>query len=415
MAIVRPFAGIRPIPHLAHQIACLPYDVMNREEAKGMAQNNPYSFLHVTRAEIDLDDSADPYDDATYQKSRKNLEQMIQKGILIQDPKPFYYIYRQVMNGRMQTGIVGCTSIDEYINDKIKKHELTRHEKELDRIKHFDYTNANTEPVFLTYRADQEINEILENWTASHQPVYHFTSSDEITHILWIVDDEKTIQLIGEMFLKINHLYIADGHHRAASAVKVGLKRREQNPHYTGDEEFNYFLSVLFPDHQLHIMEYNRVVADLNGLTKDQFLSKVNEKFDIEICNPNIPFQPTQRHTFGMFLEGKWYQLTAKEGTFDPSNLIEQLDVSILQNNLLGPILNIQDPRTDRRIDFIGGIRGLSELEKRASQDMKIGFSLFPITIDELMRIADEGKIMPPKSTWFEPKLRSGLFVHSLE
>ena len=335
MAIVRPFAGIRPIPHLAHQIACLPYDVMNREEAKGMAQNNPYSFLHVTRAEIDLDDSADPYDDATYQKSRKNLEQMIQKGILIQDPKPFYYIYRQVMNGRMQTGIVGCTSIDEYINDKIKKHELTRHEKELDRIKHFDYTNANTEPVFLTYRADQEINEILENWTASHQPVYHFTSSDEITHILWIVDDEKTIQLIGEMFLKINHLYIADGHHRAASAVKVGLKRREQNPHYTGDEEFNYFLSVLFPDHQLHIMEYNRVVADLNGLTKDQFLSKVNEKFDIEICNPNIPFQPTQRHTFGMFLEGKWYQLTAKEGTFDPSNLIEQLDVSILQNNLL--------------------------------------------------------------------------------
>ncbi len=415
MAFVKPFTAIRPINKLVHRVACLPYDVMNREEAKKMAQNNPYSFLHVTRAEIDLDDSIQPYHEDVYEKSCENLEQMIQKRILIQDTKPFYYIYRQIMDGRVQTGIVACASIDEYESNQIKKHEFTRHEKELDRIKHFDYCNANTEPVFLTYRDEGDIRQILNHWASSHEPVYNFTTQDGITHILWIIDDENVIKHIFESFLKIKNLYIADGHHRTASSVKVGLKRRKQYANYTGDEEFNYFLSVLFPDHELYIMEYNRVVKDLNGLTKDAFLKKINEKFDIEICAPGISFLPIQKHTFGMFLEGKWYKLTAKKNTFNEKDLVDQLDVSILQNNLLAPILGIQDPRTDQRIDFIGGIRGLSELEKRASQDMKVGFSLFPTTISDLLAIADANKIMPPKSTWFEPKLRSGLFIHNLD
>ncbi len=415
MAIVKPFKGIRPKPDLEDKVVCLPYDVMNRAEAKKMANENPYSFLHVGRSEIDLDDSIDPYDPKVYEKAKENLNKMIQNKILIQDPKPSYYIYRQIMDGRIQTGLVGCASIDDYMNDIIKKHEFTRLEKEMDRIHHFDSCNANTEPVFLTYRSNEKINTIIHDWTQSHPPIYHLTTEDQITHMVWILDDEEMINTIYCLFKDVQYLYIADGHHRSASSVKVGLKRRKEYPNYTGDEEFNYFLSVIFPDQDLFIMDYNRVVKDLNGLTKDEFLKKVQENFDLELYKEKRPYKPIQKHTFGMFLESQWYKLTVKESICNKDNPIEKLDVSILQNNLLHPILGIEDPRTDKRIDFVGGIRGLSELEKRVSKDMKVAFSMYPTTIDDLLSIADAGEVMPPKSTWFEPKLRSGLFVHKLD
>ncbi|WZL71559.1 DUF1015 family protein [Clostridiaceae bacterium 35-E11] len=414
MAIIKPFKGIRPAPKLAAKVSSLPYDVMNREEAKKMAHNNPYSFLHVGRSEIDLDDCIDAYDKKVYEKAQDNLTKMIEQEILIQDEKPLYYIYRQIMDGRTQTGIVGCTSIDDYMNDIIKKHEFTRTEKEQDRINHFDHCNANTEPIFLTYRTSITINNILNSWIEANQPIYEFTSDDHITHIVWVIDSENIIRTITEAFADIQYLYIADGHHRAASAVKVGLKRRETNPDFLGTEEFNYFLSVLFADDDLFVMDYNRVVKDLNGLTIQAFLDKVSEHFKIEIHKDSGAYRPTKKHTFGMFLNETWYTLTTKKGSYKENDPMDQLDVSILQNNLLQPVLGIQDPRTDKRIDFVGGIRGLAELERRVKSDMKVAFSLYPPTMDDLFSIADAGKVMPPKSTWFEPKLRSGLFIHSL-
>ncbi|WIF94880.1 DUF1015 domain-containing protein [Caminicella sporogenes] len=414
MAVVRPFKGIRPRGDIVDKVASLPYDVMNREEAKEMAKRNKFSFLHVVRSEIDLDDSVNQYDELVYKTARKNLDNMIKEGILIQDEKPVFYIYRQIMDGRVQTGIVGCTSIDDYMNDIIKKHEFTRPEKEIDRMKNFDYCDANTAPIFLTYRKNDDINKIVNEWIKFHKPVYNFTSEDDIIHIVWIIDDENTITKINKKFAEIDYLYIADGHHRSASSVKVGLERRKQNPNYTGNEEFNYFLSVIFPDEDLFIMDYNRVVKDLNGLSVEEFIKKVREKFKVEEYTDKGQYKPIQKHTFGMFLEGKWYKLTAKEGTYDENDPVDRLDVSILQRNLLNPILGIENPRTDNRIDFVGGIRGLVELERRVAKDMKIAFSMYPTTIDDLLSIADAGKVMPPKSTWFEPKLRSGLFVHRL-
>ncbi|MDK2918956.1 MAG: hypothetical protein PWQ37_1689 [Candidatus Petromonas sp.] len=414
MAVVRPFKGIRPKAELVDKVASLPYDVMNREEAKEMAKGNEYSFLHVVRAEIDVDDSISQYDESVYKTARKNLDDMIKNGVLNQDEKPMFYIYRQIMDGRVQTGLVGCTSINDYMNDIIKKHEFTRPEKELDRINNFDYCDANTAPIFLTYRKNDELNKIINDWIKFHKPVYNFTSNDDITHIVWTIDDEDIITRIGEIFNQIDYLYIADGHHRSASSVKVGLKRREENPDYTGDEEFNYFLSVMFPDEDLFIMDYNRVVKDLNGLTEQEFIDKVKEKFNVEEYNGQGQYKPLEKHTFGMYLDGKWYKLTAKEGTYDENDPVDRLDVSILQKNLLHPILGIENPRTDKRIDFVGGIRGLEELERRVAKDMKVAFSMYPTTMDDLLSIADAGKVMPPKSTWFEPKLRSGLFVHRL-
>ncbi|MFT9495646.1 DUF1015 domain-containing protein [Anaerosolibacter sp.] len=414
MAVVRPFKGIRPKQELADKVACLPYDVMNREEAKEMAKGNPYSFLHVGRSEIDLDDSVDAYDPKVYEMARHNLDKMIEDNILFQDDQPMFYIYRQIMDGRVQTGIVGCTSIDDYMNDIIKKHEFTRPEKEVDRINNFDYCDANTEPIFLTYKSNKEVNTIVNDWIKFHKPVYNFTSDDGITHIFWVLDNQELVSRIHDIFASIDYLYIADGHHRSASSVKVGLKRREQNPNYTGNEEFNFFMSVIFPDEDLFIMDYNRVVKDLNGFSGEEFLNKVKEKFNVEVYNGEGQYKPEQKHTFGMYLDNTWYKLTAMEGTYDDTDPVDRLDVSIMQKNLLQPILGIENPRTDKRIDFVGGIRGLGELEKRVAKDMVVAFSMYPTTIDDLISIADAGEVMPPKSTWFEPKLRSGLFVHRL-
>ena len=414
MAILKPFKAIRPTTELSEQVAALPYDVMNTEEAREMVKGNPYSFLHVDKAEIDLDPSVDHYDKIVYEKARDNMRKMIQEGTFIQENKECFYIYKQVMNGRAQIGLVGCASIDDYINDIIKKHEHTRADKEQDRINHVDYTNANTGPIFLTYRAKAAVNEIINNWMQNHEAVYDFISDDGIGHTVWVIDDSKLNEKLTAEFAGIDYLYIADGHHRSASAVKVGLKRREQFPNFNGTEEFNFFLSVLFPDEQLYIMDYNRVVNDLNGNTEVEFMNKVEEKFNVECYKGEGQYKPEEKHTFGMYMDEKWYKLTAKEGTYDPADPVDRLDVSIMQNNLLNPILGIQDPRTDKRIDFVGGIRGLKELERRVKEGMKVAFSMYPTSIDDLMAIADAGKVMPPKSTWFEPKLRSGLFIHRI-
>jgi uncharacterized protein (DUF1015 family) len=414
MAVVRPFKAIRPRKDLAEKVAALPYDVMDSDEAREMVKGNPYSFLHVDKAEIDLDRSIDLYDKKVYEKASENLNKMIEDGVLVEENKPCLYIYRLIMNGKSQTGIVGCTSVDEYMNNIIKKHEFTRAEKEQDRINHVDYCDAHTGPIFLTYRNRKDLHDIMDAWTKK-EPVYNFKAEDGISHIVWVIDDEATINKIKELFGKIDYLYIADGHHRAASAVKVGAKRRQENPNYTGEEEFNFFLSVIFPDSDLNVMDYNRVVKDLNGLSSKEYMDKVSEKFEISEYNGEGCFKPTSKNTYGMYLDSKWYKLTAKQGTFHPNDPVERLDVSILQNNLLRPILGIEDPRTDKRIDFIGGIRGLKELEKRVNEGMKVAFSMYPTTVDDLMSIADAGKVMPPKSTWFEPKLRSGLFIHKLK
>jgi Uncharacterized conserved protein len=413
MAIVRPFRAVRPVKELAAKVAALPYDVMNTEEAREMVEDNPYSFLHIDKAEIDLEPAINIYDKRVYERARDNLYDMIDKKIFVRDEKPYLYIYRQIMNGRAQTGIVGCTSIDDYSGNVIKKHEYTRADKEKDRINHVDYCNANTGPIFLTYRHRDEINNIVASYTCK-EPIYNFVEEDGIGHMVWIIDNEVDINRLTNVFSGVSRMYIADGHHRAASAVKVGQMRREQSPNYTGAEEFNYFLSVIFPDNDLKIMDYNRVVKDVNGLTTEEFISKISEKFDVSLYNGEGQYKPDQKHTYGMYLEGKWYKLAAKEGTYDEKDPVARLDVSILQNNLLRPILDIEDPRTSDRIDFVGGIRGLKELEKRVKKDMKVAFSMYPTTIADLMAIADAGEVMPPKSTWFEPKLRSGLFIHEL-
>ncbi|OLS02972.1 DUF1015 domain-containing protein [Tissierella creatinophila] len=414
MAILKPFKAYRPTTELADKVAALPYDVMNSDEARKMVVDNPYSFLHVDKAEIDLDPNVDIHDRLVYEKARENLQTMIQNKILIQDKSDKLYIYKQVMDGRSQIGLVGCTAIDDYLNDTIKKHEYTRPDKEQDRINHVDYTNANTGPIFLTYKKNDEVNRGINNWINTNKSEYDFTSQDGIQHTVWVIDDNDVIEKLTSLFQNIDHLYIADGHHRSASAAKVGLKRREEFPNYDGTEEFNFFLSVIFPDEDLYIMDYNRVVKDLNGLSTKEFIDKIKEKFEVKSYEGEGGFKPQEKDTFGMYLDGNWYELKAKKGMFDPEDPVERLDVSILQNNILDPILGIKNPRTDTRIDFVGGLRGLAELESRVSDGMKVAFSMYPTTIDDLIAIADAGKVMPPKSTWFEPKLRSGLFIHEL-
>ena len=415
MATVRPFKGIRPIKELASKIAALPYDVMNSEEAREMVKGNPYSFLHVDRAEVDLDPSIDVHDKKVYEKARDNLNRMINDGEYMQDETPCLYIYRQTMNGRAQTGLVFCASIDEYINNTIKKHEFTRADKEQDRINHVDYCDANTGPIFLTYKVHDIASAIIKAWTNSdekREPIYDFISEDGIGHTVWVIDNPVIVNEIVDMFKEVENLYIADGHHRSASAVKVGIKRRQENPNYTGDEEFNYFLAVAFPDNDLMVMDYNRVVKDLNGLTVNELIKKLEEKFVVTESKDQV--KPSKKHTFGMFVEDKWYLLEAKDGIYNAKDPIDSLDVAILQNNVLTPILGIEDVRTSDRIDFIGGIRGIGELEKRVHSDMKIAFSMYPTEVHDIMNVADIGEVMPPKSTWFEPKLRSGLFIHKL-
>lgn len=411
MAIIKAFRAFRPRTDLASKIAALPYDVMNSEEAREMVKDNEYSFLHVDRAEVNLPKDINIYDKVVYEKARDVLDKMIQDGLYIQEEKPCMYIYRQTMNGKSQTGLVICASIDDYINDKIKKHEHTRKNKEIDRINHVDYCDANTGPIFLTYRNKDEISKIIDRWT-QNKPLYDFVSEDENGHTVWIINNDSDIEKLTKLFQRVDSLYIADGHHRTKSAVEVALKRRKENPGYTGEEEFNYFLAIAYPDNQLDVLDYNRTVKDLNGLDEDAFLSAIEKSFKVKVSKEAV--KPKRRHTFGMYMNNTWYELEAKEGTFNEDDPMERLDVSILQNNLLYPILGIDDPTNSDRIEFIGGIRGIKELEKRANKDMKVSFSMFATTTDDIMSIADDGLIMPPKSTWFEPKPRSGLFIHKL-
>ena len=412
MAFIKPFRAYRPTPELASKVASLPYDVMNSDEARKAAQDNPYSFLHVIKAEIDLPASLDAHDPQVYEKARDNLNALIENDVLIRDEHEQFYIYKEVMNEHVQVGLVVCTAVDDYLNGVIKIHEFTRSDKEQDRIQYTDSCDANTGLIFLTYRSQQDVNTIIRRWIDTHVPVYDFQSDDGIQHTIWMIYDNEVITTLVKTFERIKDLYVADGHHRTASAAKVGQMRREQHPDYQGDEPFNYFLSVLFPDEQLSIMDYNRVVKDLNDLTEQEFLQCVEQAFDIR--RHQGAYKPYQPHTFGMYVGGTWYQLTPKPGTYDERDPIGRLDVAILQNNLLAPILGVEDPKIDTRIDFIGGIRGLRELEKRVAEGMKVAFALYPTSIHDVMSVADAGKIMPPKSTWFEPKVRSGLFVHTL-
>ncbi len=412
MAILKPFKAIRPKDEYASEVGALPYDVMNSEEAREMVKDKPYSFLHVDKAEVDLPQGIDIYSAEVYQKAKENLNALSDNGICKQDEKPMLYIYRQIMNGREQTGIVGCTAVDDYINNVIKKHEFTRADKEADRIRHVDTLDANTGPIFLTHRENKTVSDITENWKNTHTPCYDFVSDDGVSQTVWVIDDDAVIDTLVKEFQEIPYLYIADGHHRCASAVRVGERRRGDGE-YDKNAEFNFFLSVIFPCDQLKIMDYNRVIADLNGNTSEEFIAKMSEKFVVEEANES-PYAPKERHTFGMYLDNKWYKVTAKPEFINENDPVLCLDVSILQNNLITPILNITDPRTDKRIDFVGGIRGLGELERRCSEGMKLAFAMYPTSLNELMDIADAGQVMPPKSTWFEPKLLSGLFIHKL-
>lgn len=411
MADIRPFSAYRPAPGLESKIAALPYDVYNREEAAKVVAENPDSFLAIDRAETGFGPEVDTYSEEVYQRAAELLRNQISEGRFLKDDTPCYYLYELTMNGRSQTGIVACASIDDYCNNVIKKHENTRADKEQDRIRHVDICNMHTGPIFLAYRANEELRSIIRE-SQRKAPVYDFVSQDGIGHRVWVISETDKIEAIGRAFRKLPAVYIADGHHRCASAVKVGLKRREQNPGYTGEEAFRYFLSVLFPDDELYIMDYNRVVKDLNGYTEAEFLEKISENFEVEKAEES-PCRPGEKGSFGMYLGENWYLLRAKPGILS-QDAVEGLDVSILQNYLLNPILGIQDPKTDKRIDFVGGIRGLHELERRTRKDMKVAFSMYPTSIGELFAVADSGRLMPPKSTWFEPKLRSGLFLHSL-
>ena len=411
MAVVKAFRAFRPVPEKAARVAALPYDVMNSAEAKQMVQGNPYSFLHVDKAEVDLPEGTDVYSEAVYLKARENLDTMINNGVYEEDGDPCFYIYRQIMNGRAQTGLVCCTSVDDYLNNVIKKHEFTRAEKEKDRINHVDYCDANTGPIFLTYNNNAHVHTIIHSFVTAHTPVYDF-EAEGVQNTVWVVDDTAIVSELSALFAGVDALYIADGHHRAASAVKVALKRRAANPDYTGDEEFNFFLAVLFEQSELEIMDYNRVVKDLNGFGESDFLKALSEKFELE--EKCAAYKPESRHTFGLYLGEKWYKMSLKSGVCDESDPVARLDVSILQNEVLTPLLGIGDPREDKRIDFVGGIRGLAELEKRCREDMCLAFSMYPTSIEDLMAIADSGNVMPPKSTWFEPKLLSGLFIHKL-
>ena len=411
MAVLKPFQAIRPKKGLEEQMAALPYDVYNRAEAKVVVDKNPLSFLAIDRAETQFGDDVDTYADCVYDKAKEMLWDRVAKGEYIQEDKKCYYIYELVMNGRSQVGIVACASIDDYQNNIIKKHENTRADKEVDRIRHVSTCEAQTGPIFLAYRSNSVINDIVAK-KREEAPLYDFVADDGIAHKVWVIDEADSLAAIEGAFAGMNEIYIADGHHRCASAVKVGLNLREENPSYNGSEEFNYFLSVLFPDDQLMIMDYNRVVKDLNGNSEEEFLSKLEEIFDVANIGNQAQY-PVKKGEISMYLFGEWYRLSVKK-EYTSEDPIDGLDVSILQNTVLGPILGIDDPKTDKRIDFVGGIRGLKELERRVAEDCKVAFAMYPTSINELFNVADAGLLMPPKSTWFEPKLRSGIFIHSI-
>jgi len=415
MAIVKPFRGLRPPAPLAKDLACLPYDVMNTEEATRMARGKEYSLLHITRSEIDLPEDTDNHSEAVYKRSVENFRKWQENGWLVQDENPCYYIYAQTMKGRTQYGIAGCASVDDYLNGIIKKHELTRPDKEMDRMVHVRANNANIEPVFFTYPAVTEIDDIVNEIVSTEAPEYDFVAEDGFGHHFWVVKKPETNKLIEQLFAeKVPCTYVADGHHRTAAAALVGKEKRENNSSHDGTEEYNFFLAVHFPDDQLRIIDYNRTIKDFNGLTPEELIARLEVGFEI-VEKGNKTYKPVKLHNFSMYLDGKWYSLTARDGTYDNNDPIGVLDVTILTNQILSPVLDIQDLRRSKRIDFIGGIRGLNELKKRVdSGEMKVAFALFPVSMKQLITIADSGNIMPPKSTWFEPKLRSGLVIHLL-
>jgi uncharacterized protein (DUF1015 family) len=414
MALVRPFRGLRPISKMVAEVAAPPYDVIETDEAREWVKGHPYSFLHVSRAEVDLDLSIDPYNPKVYEKGLENLNRFIRDGVLVQDRRPCFYIYRLKMGSHEQTGIYACVSIEEYKKGLIKKHENTRPDKEMDRMRHIDKLNAHTGPVFLMYHRKDEVQHLFEK-AMGKAPVYQFIHEYDVEHTFWVVDDDALIRAIRDTFASVGCLYIADGHHRAAAAERVGRIRRENNPKHDGNEEYNFFPAVIFPDSEMQILNYNRVVKDLNQYSVQQFLKRIEIHFNVQLYADGKAYQPENRTKFGAYLAGKWYVLKAMDNICNPNDPIACLDVSILQKSLLAPILGIQDPRTDKRIQFVGGIRGLEELEKMVnSRGFAAAFSLHPTGIDQLMKVADAGKVMPPKSTWFEPKLRTGLAVHFL-
>jgi uncharacterized protein (DUF1015 family) len=413
MAFIKPFKAVRPKRELAEKVAALPYDVMNTEEAMEMAAGNDVSFLHISRPEIDLPQGIDVHSDEVYEKGRENLAKFRSQGVLLHDENDCYYVYRQKMGEMTQTGLVVCAGVDDYQTGAIKKHELTRADKEEDRVRHIDALNANDEPVFYTYRNDAAITKMIEEVTSA-APVYDFVTDDKVSHKLWTITDRVLIDTLTARFAAIPTLYVADGHHRSAAASRVRDLRKNANPGHTGSEEYNYFLTVIFPDNEMTIMPYNRVVKDLNGRSVAELMARIAERFDVTPLS--APLAPTRRHQFGMYLSGKWYELVPREESFVEEDPVASMDVSILQDNLLNPVLGVRNPRTDQRIHFVGGIRGIAELQRVVdAKEYEVAFSLFPTSIDELMALADQDKIMPPKSTWFEPKLRSGLFVHMLD
>ncbi|MCD6116623.1 DUF1015 domain-containing protein [bacterium] len=413
MAIIKPFSGMRPVKEKIMEVASPPYDVLSSNEAREKVSDNPYSFLHVVKPEIDLDPSIDIYDDKVYEKGKENLLNLINNEVLKQDEKPCFYIYKLKMGGHTQIGLIAAASVDDYENDIIKKHEFTRIDKENDRMKHIDSLNAQTGPVFLTYREDKQINRLIEE-AVKQDPVYNFTGDYSVEHTVYLVDNNDLINSIVKAFTKIDYLYVADGHHRSAAAARVRNERMQANPNHTGKEEYNYFLSVIFPDSQMKILDYNRVVKDIKDFSVDEFIKEIEKKFTVE--SRNSTYRPETLHTFGMYIEGKWYKLVAMEKSFDNSDPVSSLDVAILQENLLSPVLSIEYPRKDKRINFVGGIRGLDELERLVdSGKFKVAFALFPTGIDQLISVADSGNVMPPKSTWFEPKLASGVVIHMLD
>ena len=409
---IKPFAGVRPPKEFAAEVASRPYDVLNSAEAK--AEAGEKSLLHIIKPEIDFDPIADEHSQAVYDKAVENFKLWQDRGWLVQDDKEMYYIYAQTMDGRTQYGLVAAANVDDYMTGKIKKHELTRKDKEDDRMIHVRIQNANIEPVFFAYPDVAEMNEIVENFVKNNAPEYDFTAADGFGHKFWVIRDDAINARITEIFKDIPALYVADGHHRTAAAARVGAEKREQNPNHTGNEEYNFFLAVIFPESQLKVIDYNRVVKDLNGLSVDEFLAKLSESFEVKEMGTDI-YKPNKLHNFGMYLNGKWYSLTAKPGTYNDNDPIGVLDVTVLSNLVFDKILNLGDLRTSKRIDFVGGIRGLGELQKRVdSGEMAVAFALYPVTMRQIIDIADTGNIMPPKTTWFEPKLRSGLVIHKL-
>lgn len=413
MPVFKPFRAFRPLPEFVSKVASKPYDVLSSEEAREMAKDNPFSFLHVGKPEIDLDQSIDLYDTRVYEKGKENLMRLIKEGILLQDPEPYFYVWAQTMGNRTQIGLVGCASVSDYWNDLIKKHEKTRKDKEEDRCNHIRYTNAHTGPIFLTYKDNVEVDAIIKNIINS-KTIYDFVSEDNVRQQIWIISDIALINKIQQILSEVDYFYVADGHHRSAASAIVGLERQKANPNHTGNEEYNFFLSVLFPASQLMIMDYNRLVKDLNGLTVEEFLERLSGVGSLQKIEGQ--YKPTKKGEVGVYLPGQWFRLQFRNELYNVSDAVEKLDVSVLQNHVLYQILGIDDPRTSKRIDFVGGVRGLGELERRVnSGEMSIAFALFPTSIDELIKIADVGKIMPPKSTWFEPKLKDGIFVHFLD